>query len=78
MIEQALFRCVATFDPAATGVTDATKLSGGASQETWSFDIVRPNGHVGAILRRSPQGYGARADPRGRARCRSAFDAACA
>ena len=59
MIEQALFRCVATFDPAATGVTDATKLSGGASQETWSFDIVRPNGHVGAILRRSPQGYGA-------------------
>ena len=36
-----------------------TKLSGGASQETWSFDIVRPNGHVGAILRRSPKGYGA-------------------
>jgi aminoglycoside phosphotransferase (APT) family kinase protein len=59
MIEQELFRCVASFDSAATGVTDATKLSGGASQETWSFDIVRPNGHVGAILRRSPQGYGA-------------------
>ena len=59
MIEQELFRCVASFDPAATGVTDATRLSGGASQETWSFDIVRPNGHVGAILRRSPKGYGA-------------------
>ena len=59
MIEQELFRCVASFDPAATGVTDARKLSGGASQETWSLDIVRPNGHVGAILRRSPQGYGA-------------------
>jgi aminoglycoside phosphotransferase (APT) family kinase protein len=59
MIEQELFRCVASFDPAATGVTDARKLSGGASQETWSFDIVRPNGHVGAILRRAPNGYGA-------------------
>jgi aminoglycoside phosphotransferase (APT) family kinase protein len=59
MIEQELFRCVASFDAAATGVTDARKLSGGASQETWSFDIVRPNGYVGAILRRSPTGYGA-------------------
>src|SRR4029077_19673582 len=32
---------------------------GGASQETWSFDIVHPDGNVGAILRRAPQGYGA-------------------
>src|ERR1700730_14376163 len=31
----------------------------GSSQETWSFDIVHPNGYVGAILRRSPKGYGA-------------------
>src|SRR6202012_4740437 len=59
MIEQALFRCVASFDAAATGVTGAAKLSGGASQETWSFDIVHRNGYVGAILRRSPEGYGA-------------------
>jgi aminoglycoside phosphotransferase (APT) family kinase protein len=59
MIEQELFRCVASFDAAATGVTGAAKLSGGASQETWSFDIVHPNGYVGAILRRSPKGYGA-------------------
>jgi aminoglycoside phosphotransferase (APT) family kinase protein len=59
MIEQELFRCVASFDPAATGVTGAAKLSGGASQETWSFDIVHPNGYVGAILRRAPTGYGA-------------------
>src|SRR5690349_6946149 len=59
MIEQELFRCVTSFDPAATGVTAAAKLSGGASQETWSFDIVHPNGYVGAILRRSPPGYGA-------------------
>ena len=35
---------------AATGVTGAAKLSGGASQETWTFDIVHPDGNVGAIL----------------------------
>jgi aminoglycoside phosphotransferase (APT) family kinase protein len=59
MIEQELSRCVAGFYPGATGVAGATKLSGGASQETWSFDIVHPAGKFGAILRRSPKGYGA-------------------
>src|SRR5258708_859736 len=59
MIEAELTRCVASFYPGASGATGAAKLSGGASQETWSFDIVHPNGHVGAILRRAPQGYGA-------------------
>ena len=59
MIEQELSRCVASFYPGATGVTGAAKLSGGASQETWSFDIVHATGTFGAILRRSPQGYGA-------------------
>ena len=59
MIEQELKRCVASFYPGATGVTGAAKLSGGASQETWSFDIVHADGLFGAILRRSPQGYGA-------------------
>jgi aminoglycoside phosphotransferase (APT) family kinase protein len=59
MIETQLTRCVASFYPGATAATGATKLSGGASQETWSFDIVHPDGHVGAILRRAPQGYGA-------------------
>src|SRR5207302_5651240 len=29
------------------------------SQETWTFDIVHPDGNIGAILRRSPPGYGA-------------------
>jgi len=38
--------------PGATGVTGAAKLSGGASQETWSFDIVHPDGVFGAILPR--------------------------
>ena len=59
MIETELRRCVASFHPGATGVTGAAKLSGGASQETWTFDIVHPNGNVGAILRRAPPGYGA-------------------
>ncbi len=59
MIEQELNRCVASFYPGAIGVTGAARLSGGASQETWSFDIVHAAGTFGAILRRSPKGYGA-------------------
>lgn len=59
MIEQELKRCVASFYPGVTGVAGAAKLSGGASQETWSFDIVHAGGRFGAILRRSPKGYGA-------------------
>jgi aminoglycoside phosphotransferase (APT) family kinase protein len=59
MIEAQLGRCVASWYPGATGVTAAKKLSGGASQETWSFDVVHPDGVFGAILRRSPPGYGA-------------------
>jgi aminoglycoside phosphotransferase (APT) family kinase protein len=59
MIEAQLGRCVASWYPGATGVTAAKKLSGGASQETWSFDVIHPDGVFGAILRRSPPGYGA-------------------
>jgi aminoglycoside phosphotransferase (APT) family kinase protein len=59
MMEEALARCVASWCPGATGVANAASLSGGASQETWSFDIMHPDGNIGAILRRSPQGYGA-------------------
>ena len=58
-MEQALGRCVASWYPGATGVTNAVRLSGGASQETWSFDILHPGGSIGAILRRAPPGYGA-------------------
>jgi aminoglycoside phosphotransferase (APT) family kinase protein len=58
-IEELLGRCVASWCSGATGVTSAVRLSGGASQETWSFDIAHPDGNVGAILRRAPQGYGA-------------------
>src|SRR3954452_25481886 len=59
MIETELGRCVAAWYAGATAVTGAAKLSGGASQETWSFDIVHPDGNIGAILRRAPPGYGA-------------------
>jgi aminoglycoside phosphotransferase (APT) family kinase protein len=59
MMEAELGRCVASWCPGATGVTGAAKLSGGASQETWSFDILHPDGNIGAILRRAPPGVGA-------------------
>ena len=59
MIEAELTRCVASWCWGATGVTVPAKLSGGASQETWSFDITHPGGNTGAILRRAPKGYGA-------------------
>ena len=56
MMEAQLGRCVASWCPGATGIADAVRLSGGASQETWSFDIVHPDGTIGAILRRAPPG----------------------
>ena len=54
--EELLGRRVATWSPGATGIANAVRLSGGASQETWSFDIVHPDGAIGAILRRAPAG----------------------
>ena len=62
-MEQALGRCVASWCAGATGVTNAARLSGGASQETWSFDIVHPDGNIGAILRRAPPGYAVSPSP---------------
>ena len=59
MIEAELSRSVQRWCSGATAVTGTAKLSGGASQETWRFDIVHPSGAIGAILRRSPKGYGA-------------------
>jgi aminoglycoside phosphotransferase (APT) family kinase protein len=58
-MEEKLACQVGSWYPGATGVTAAERLSGGASQETWRFDIVHPDGNVGAILRRAPKGYGA-------------------
>jgi len=58
-MEEKLGRCVTSWCPGATAVVGVARLSGGASQETWSFDIVHPDGNIGAILRRAPVGYGA-------------------
>ncbi len=58
-MQLALSRCVQAWCDGASGVGDVKRLSGGASQETWSFDIDHPDGSRGAILRRAPQGYGA-------------------
>jgi aminoglycoside phosphotransferase (APT) family kinase protein len=57
--EADLTRCVTRWCAGATGIANAARLSGGASQETWSFDILHPDGNIGAILRRAPSGYGA-------------------
>ncbi|WP_441240492.1 phosphotransferase family protein [Tardiphaga sp. 768_D3_N2_1] len=58
-VAELLARSVTSWCNGATGVTDAKRLSGGASQETWSFDITHPDSAIGAILRRAPSGYGA-------------------
>ncbi|MCG6203297.1 phosphotransferase family protein [Rhodopseudomonas sp. HC1] len=57
-IADALAHSVRRWCAGATGIRAAAQLSGGASQETWSFVIERPDGDVAAILRRSPPGYG--------------------
>ncbi|MBI5130006.1 MAG: phosphotransferase family protein [Rhodopseudomonas palustris] len=55
---EALAKSVQSWCAGATGVRDVAQLSGGASQETWSFVIARSGGDIPAILRRSPPGYG--------------------
>jgi aminoglycoside phosphotransferase (APT) family kinase protein len=57
--DELLGRCVTSWSPGARGIANVVRLSGGASQETWSFDVVHPRGDFGAILRRAPEGYGA-------------------
>jgi aminoglycoside phosphotransferase (APT) family kinase protein len=44
----------------ASAVRSLRRLSGGASQETWAFDLAMPGGDQPLILRRAPQGAGAR------------------
>ncbi|HJW40271.1 MAG TPA: phosphotransferase family protein [Rhizomicrobium sp.] len=42
--------------PGLTAIVGTTRLSGGASQETWSFDAVCSQGTLPLILRRTPGG----------------------
>lgn len=58
-IEGPLAAGIAAWFPGATGIARLSRLSGGASQETWSFDVLHPAGDIGAILRRAPDGHSA-------------------
>jgi aminoglycoside phosphotransferase (APT) family kinase protein len=42
--------------PGGGAVRDLRRLSGGASQETWSFVLAGPDGELPLILRRAPKG----------------------
>ncbi len=53
-LEAGLRRVVVARIDGANDVTSPRRLSGGASQETWSFDALTPGGPVPLILRRSP------------------------
>lgn len=59
MIESPVRAGIANWFPGATGIDGVTQLSGGASQETWSFDVLHPSGSIPVILRRAPAGSGA-------------------
>ena len=43
-------------DARATGIDGLRRLSGGAMQEIWAFDLVTPSGRQALILRRAPGG----------------------
>ena len=58
-IESPVKAGIANWFPGATGIDGLTQLSGGASQETWAFDVLHPSGNIAVILRRAPAGYGA-------------------
>ncbi|MFM9863721.1 MAG: phosphotransferase family protein [Micropepsaceae bacterium] len=51
-LERAITRAMAGI----TSIADLKRLSGGASQETWSFDGTGANGVTPLILRRAPNG----------------------
>jgi aminoglycoside phosphotransferase (APT) family kinase protein len=51
-----LERALATAIPGLSGLENSVRLSGGASQETWSFDARTASGPEALILRRSPGG----------------------
>ena len=52
----ALERAIVRAMEGVTSIADLKRLSGGASQETWSFDGTGPKGTTPLILRRAPFG----------------------
>ncbi|MFD6857227.1 phosphotransferase family protein [Rhodococcus sp. NPDC060090] len=61
----------------AVSVADLRRLTGGASRQIWSFDVVRDDGTLsGYVLRRDPPGHGDAPRMRAEAAClRAARDA---
>jgi aminoglycoside phosphotransferase (APT) family kinase protein len=57
-MSEALRRVLARLDPQVRDVTNLTRLSAGATNETWSLDAVRDAGVEPLILRRSAVGRG--------------------
>lgn len=57
-MSEALRRVLARLDPQLQDVTNLTRLSAGATNETWSLDAVRHAGVDPLILRRSAVGRG--------------------
>ena len=57
--ESALNRLLSRLSPGVGAVGNLTRLSGGASQETWCFDIPAGKDRRRIILRRAPTGYSA-------------------
>jgi len=57
-MSESLRRVLARLDPRVQDVTNLTRLSAGATNETWSLDAVRAAGVEPLILRRSAVGRG--------------------
>lgn len=56
-IEEPLAGAVKKHVDGATGIASLTRLSGGASQEIWSFDATTAGDPIPLILRRAPGGH---------------------
>lgn len=58
----ALNRIVNRIGSEPTAVADLERLSGGATQEIWRFNVVRPDGRSAKVLRRAPRGVAVTSD----------------
>ena len=56
-LESKLAAVLARARPGTNGVRNLRRLSGGATQETWSFEAVRDETAVPLILRRAPRAF---------------------
>lgn len=54
--ERGLEAMAGRIDPEASGIAGLKRLSGGASQELWRFDLIKGEAKRPVILRRAPGG----------------------